>query len=203
MPYLYTAVREAHDTGLPIMRALWLHYSDDQVAAARGDEYLWGPDILVAPVVAKGAASRRVYLPRGTWFDFWTNERIEWGREIERPVDLATMPLYVRAGAVIPMGPVKEYTEQPSDEPLTLVVYPGASGSRTMYDDDGHTFDYRTGAWMGLEMSWDDRRHTLSLQLARGSKMLAPGARRIDVRVAGAKDSRPVTFDGRRVTVQV
>ena len=75
MPYLYTAVRETHDTGMPIMRALWLHHADDPTAVARGDEYLWGRDILVAPVVEKGATTRRVYLPRGKWFDFWKEER--------------------------------------------------------------------------------------------------------------------------------
>ena len=74
LPYLYSVVREGHLTGLPVIRALWLHYPDDAVARARGDEYLWGPNILVAPVTEKGATSRRVYLPRGTWYDFWTGE---------------------------------------------------------------------------------------------------------------------------------
>ncbi len=203
MPYLYSAVRESHDTGLPIMRALWLHFPDDEVAAGRGDEYLWGPDMLVAPVVVKGATRRRVYLPRGNWFDFWTSEPVEGGREIERAVDLATMPLYVRAGAVIPMGPAKEYAEQPDDSPLTLVIYPGASGARRMYDDDGHTFAYRNGAWMGLEMSWDDPARALTLQLARGSKLLGAGGIKIDVRVAGSPVSHPVVFDGRRMRLKV
>ena len=75
LPYTYTAVRECCDTGLPIIRALWLHYPDDRAAVARGDQYLWGRDILVSPVVEKGATSRRLYLPRGSWFDFWTEER--------------------------------------------------------------------------------------------------------------------------------
>ncbi|MGH7448203.1 MAG: TIM-barrel domain-containing protein, partial [Longimicrobiales bacterium] len=125
LPYLYTAVRETHDTGLPIMRALWLHYPNDAIAIARGDEYLWGPDMLVAPVIERAATSRRLYLPRGDWFDFWTEERVQGGREIERAVDLATMPLYVRAGAVLPLGPVKQYADEPVDEPVTLIVYPG------------------------------------------------------------------------------
>ena len=94
MPYLYSAVRECTKTGMPVMRALWLHYSDDPVAAARGDQYLWGRDLLVAPVVEKGATERRVYLPHGTWHDFWTGERHEGGREITRTVDLETLPLY-------------------------------------------------------------------------------------------------------------
>ena len=94
IPYLYTAVRECHDTGMPIIRAMWLHYPDDPIAVARGDQYLWGRDILVAPVVEKGATSRRGYLPRGRWYDFWTGAPMEGGREIDRDVDLATTPLY-------------------------------------------------------------------------------------------------------------
>jgi alpha-glucosidase/alpha-D-xyloside xylohydrolase len=89
------------------MRALWLHYPDDPAAVARGDQYLWGRDILVSPVVEKGASSRRLYLPRGTWFDFWTEEPTPGGREIDRPVDLETLPLHVRRGR-LPLGPVRQ-----------------------------------------------------------------------------------------------
>lgn len=203
MPYLYTAVRECHDTGVPIIRALWLHAPDDRVAAARGDEYMWGPDILVAPVVEPGATSRKVYLPRGAWYDFWTNERVEGGREIDRAVDLATIPLYVRAGAVIPLGPVRQYADEPSDEPLTLVVYPGANGSSSMYEDDGKSFEYRKGAWMRVTMEWQDASRQLSLRLAPGSRVLPPARRRIDVRLAGSTDTRSVAFSGQPVTVRL
>ena len=146
-----------HETGLPIMRALWLHHPDDATAVARGDEYFWGRDMLVAPVVEKGATSRTVYLPRGDWFDFWTERarRRADARSIA-PVDLATMPLYVRAGAVLPLGPVKQYADEPIDEPLTLVVYPGADGTSSLYEDDGRSFDYQRGAWMRIAMGWRD-----------------------------------------------
>ncbi|MGW8267547.1 MAG: glycoside hydrolase family 31 protein, partial [Longimicrobiales bacterium] len=145
LPYLYTAVRESHDTGLPIMRALWLHYPQDPVAATRGEEYLWGRDILVAPVVEKGATERELYLPPGVWYDFWTEERVSGGREIVRPVDLETIPLYVRAGAVLPMGPVRQFTGEPSEEPTTLLVFPGADGESRLYEDDGETLGYQRG----------------------------------------------------------
>jgi alpha-glucosidase (family GH31 glycosyl hydrolase) len=203
MPYLYTAVRECHDTGMPIMRALWLHHPDDAIAAARGDEYFWGPDLLVAPVVEKGATTRRVYLPRGTWYDFWTNERVEGGREIERPVDLATTPLYVRAGAVLPLGPVKQYTDEPSDEPLVLQVYPGVSSASTLYEDDGLTFDYRRGESMRIAMQWRDDTRRLSLRLAPGSRMLPPTERRIGVVFIGTDVSKTVVFNGRPLEVQL
>ncbi len=203
IPYLYTAVRETHETGLPIMRALWLHYPDDPTAVARGDEFLFGRDMLVAPVVEKGATSRRLYLPRGAWYDFWTGERVQGGREIDRPVDLATMPLYVRAGAVLPMGPVKQYADEPSDEPVTLIVYPGVDGTSMLYEDDGISFDHRRGEWMRIELRWQDRTRRLSLRLAPGSRMLPPSERRFNVRVAGSAAMTPVVFAGRPVDVRI
>lgn len=201
MPYLYTAVRESHDSGMPIMRSLWLHHPDDPAAVARGDEYLWGPHVLVAPVVEKGATTRRLYLPRGAWFDFWTEERVEGGREVDRAVDLATMPLYVRAGAVVPLGPVRQYTDEPSTKPSTMVVHPGADGESSWYEDDGKSFGYRRGEFMRVTMSWRDAARRLSLRLAPGSRMPAPVPRPIDVRVAGSSKTTPVVFTGRPVDV--
>jgi alpha-glucosidase (family GH31 glycosyl hydrolase) len=185
---------------MPIMRALWLHYPDDAVAVARGDEYLWGRDLLIAPVVEKGGTTRRVYLPKGDWYDFWTNERVAGGREVERGVDLVTLPIYVRAGAIIPMGPVKQYTEERVDAPTELVVYPGVNGTASWYDDDGHSFDYRKGAFMRLAMQWSDRDRRLSLRLAAGSKMI-DGSRKLSVRVAGAAAGKELLFTGKPAAV--
>jgi hypothetical protein len=202
MPYLYSAVRECHETGLPIIRALWLHYPEDAAAAGRGDEYLWGRDILVAPVTEKGTTSRKLYLPRGVWYDFWTQEKVEGGREISRPVDLATMPLYVRAGSILPLGPVKQYTGEKVDAPLTLQIYPGANGVFTLYEDDGITFDYRKGEWMKIQIAWNDSRRRLTLRLLPASRMLAPLRRNIEVRLAPGKASRAVVFSGRPLELQ-
>ncbi len=195
LPYLYTAVRQAHLTGLPIVRALWLHYPDDPVAVARGDEYLWGRDILVAPVVEKAATARRVYLPRGAWYDFWTGERLEGGREIVRPVDLETLPLYVRAGAVVPLGPVKQHVNEQVDEPLTLTIYPGADGAFSLYDDDGISFGYQRGEWTGIDGRWDDAHQVLGLRATDGSRPMT-AARRLLVRVVGEAATREVAFAG-------
>ncbi len=203
MPYLYSAIRECTASGMPVMRALWLHYPDDPVAVARGDQYLWGRDILVAPVVEKGATSRRLYLPRGRWYDFWTNEPVDGGREIERAVDLETMPLYVRAGAIVPMGPVRQYTSEPVDDPLTLVVYPGADGTFELYEDDGATFEYRSGDWMGITVRWRDDERRLTLALAPRSQMRTPSPRQIEVRLAGSEDARTLNFDGRPVQIRL
>ena len=201
LPYLYSAVRECTKTGMPIMRALWLHYPDDPVAVARDDEYLWGRDVLVAPVFEKGAASRRIYLPKGTWHDFWTGERAEGGKEIIRAVDLETMPLYVRGGTILPLGPVKQFVGEKVDEPLTLTIYPGADGSFLLYDDDGKSFNYRRGEWMGIEMKWNDAARRLSLRLAPGSRMLPPLRRPIEVKLE--ETTKQIEFQGRPIEIAI
>jgi alpha-glucosidase/alpha-D-xyloside xylohydrolase len=201
MPYLYSAVKETCETGLPVIRALWLHYPDDPAAVARGDEYLYGRDILVAPVVAKGATSRTLYLPHGAWFDFWTNTKRDGGREISRDVDLDTLPLYVRAGAIVPMGPLKQFTGEQVDGPLTFTVYPGADGRFSLYDDDGESFDFRSGAFMRVELQWNDRSRRLTLKLADRSRMLSPGTIPLEIRVAGAAQTKKISFDGKPASV--
>src|SRR5262249_25849236 len=120
---------------------------------------------------------------------------------VERAVDLATMPLYVRGGAILPLGPVRQYTSEPSDEPLTLVVYPGADGTSVWYEDDGKSFDYQRGEYMRVEMTWRDAAKRLSLRLTPGSKMLAPATRRIQLRVAGSQLMKMVEFSGKPIDV--
>ena len=202
LPYTYSAARETHETGVPMMRALWLYYSDDPLAAARADEYLWGRDILVAPVAEKGASSRTLYVPRGTWYDFWTGERVEGGREISRPVDLRTMPLYVRAGAVIPTGPVKQFTSQKVEGPLTLTIYPGRDGAFTVYDDDGISFQFEKGEYAKIRCAWNDRARDLTLDLESGSKLLPGTPRAIGIRLMGG-GTRQVRFEGKAITVHL
>jgi alpha-glucosidase/alpha-D-xyloside xylohydrolase len=196
LPYTYTAARQCADSGLPLIRALWLHYPKDPRAVAAGDQYLWGRDVLVAPVVEKGATSRRLYLPRGTWFDFWTEERVEGGRDIDRAVDLATMPLYVRAGSVLPLDPVRQYSNEPSDAPQTLIVYPDADGESQLYEDDGRSFEYKNGGFMRVSMRWADSARTLGLSLVPGSHMIGSATRNIDVRLAGSTRTESLRFDG-------
>jgi alpha-glucosidase/alpha-D-xyloside xylohydrolase len=198
LPYLYSAVRETHETGMPVMRALWLHYPSDPEAVARGDEYLWGRDMLVAPVVEKGAASRTLYLPQGTWYDFWTGSAVVGGSEITRPVDLETVPLYVRAGAIVPMGPVKQSTDEGPGGPLTLMVYPGADGSACVYEDDGSSFSYRAGKHRKIAAAWHDREKRLVVSLDRESKSIASGtlAQKLVIRMATTGARHDTVFDG-------
>ena len=200
LPYLYSSVRECTTTGMPVMRALWLHYPDDPKAVACGDQYLWGRNLLVAPVVEKGATTRQVYLPTGDWYDFWTDERLAGGREISRAVDLETLPLYVAAGTILPLGPVKQYTGEATDQPLSILIYPGKDASFLLYEDDGSSFNYRKGEWMGIQMEWSEGRQALSLRLAPGSRMLPPMRRNLEVRLG--KTVRPSVFAGSPVELK-
>ena len=203
LPYTYTAAWECCRTGLPMMRALWLHHPDDPEAVACGDEFLWGRDILVSPVVEKGAKTRRLYLPRGVWYDFWTGEQREGGVEIERSVDLETMPLHVRAGAILPMAPLRQWVDQRVDGPLSLTINPGRDSSFVLYEDDGRTFDYRRGDWMGIDMSWRDTARVLTMRLAKGSRMRPPLRRSIEVRMIDSADTATITFAGRELTIKL
>ena len=125
------------------------------------------------------------------------------GKEIDRGVDLATTPLYVRAGAILPMGPIKQYDEEIVNEPMTLVVYPGADGTASLYEDDGKSFEYRQGASMRINMSWRNAARTLSLQLAPGSRMLPPARRPLNIRVAGSTKTTPIVFAGQPMTIKL
>jgi alpha-glucosidase/alpha-D-xyloside xylohydrolase len=203
LPYNYSLAREASDTGLPMMRALWLHYPNDADAVKVGSEYLWGRDLLVAPVVEKGARSRRLYLPAGTWYEWWTGEKVEGNRWIERPVDLATVPLYVRAGAIIPLDPVRQHTSQAVTEPTTLRVYPGANGTFTLYDDDGQSLGYRAGldakmSW--IRFRWDDAARRLTIEPDKRMKKWPGGVRVFSVGVViGDAQPKRLEFRGERV----
>ena len=179
LPYNYTLAWEARQTGMPFMRALWLHYPHDEKARGLGSEYLWGRDLLIAPVFEKGARSREVYLPEGDWYDWWTNTRQTGGRSIRRDVDLSIMPIYVRAGAIIPFDPVRQYTSERLKEPTTLRIYPGADGAFTLYEDDGISQDYLQGKASWVLITWNDKDRTIRMQ---------PGA------PAGSK-SQPVQKD--------
>ena len=187
LPYTYTAAKECCDTGLPMMRSLWLHYPTDPRRDGPRRSVPVGSDLLVSPVVEKGATTRRAVSAAGRMVRLLDGGAIAGGREIERAVDLETMPLHVRAGAILPLAPVREYVEQQTSEPMTVVVYPGADGAFALYEDDGRTFDYRKGEYLRLAMTWRDAARQLSLRLAPGSRMLPPARRPLRVRLAGSR----------------
>ncbi len=200
MPYTYTLTREAYDTGMPLIRALWLHYPNDKQAIGQSQEYLWGRSMLIAPVYTKGATSRDVYLPAGMWYDWWDNSRHSGGTTVARKVDLATMPIYVRAGSIIPFDPVRQYMAQPVTEPTTLKIYSGASGAFTMYEDDGNSQNYQHNRGTWTKLSWDDgaKKLTISAAPPAGVTNESTAARAFNVQLLPAGTIKTVNYDGRR-----
>jgi alpha-glucosidase/alpha-D-xyloside xylohydrolase len=166
LPYIYSTFEQAHRSGLPPIRALWLEHPDDEKAVQIGDQYMWGDHMLVAPVLESAATHRKLYLPPGEWWDFWTHQRTraDQGVEITRELDLSTIPLYVRGGAIVPMGPVLQYATEPSDEPVTLRVYPGADGRFSWYQDDGISFAYQHGKFSRIDCYWHDSARKLTIE---------------------------------------
>ena len=156
----------------------------------------------MAPVFTKGATSRDVYLPAGQWYDWWTNERVDGARTISRAVDLATMPMYVRAGAIIPVDPVRQYASEPVTEPTTLRVYRGADGAFTLYDDDGRSQEYLQGRGSWTRLSWSDRvkRLTIAPAAPRGATNL-PVTRAFRVLLLPDGTAKTVRYEGRPLTV--
>lgn len=164
LSYNYTLAWEARQTGLPMMRAMWIHYPGDVNALGKGDQYLWGRDMLIAPVYKPGARQRVVYLPEGRWYDWFTNTLIEGGSDYTRQVDLETMPIFVRAGSVIPIDPLRQYVSEEVEEDLTFRIYTGADGDYTLYEDDGISNDYlRDTGYNIIRMLWDDASRTFKI----------------------------------------
>jgi alpha-glucosidase/alpha-D-xyloside xylohydrolase len=200
MPYTYTLAWEARNTGMPAMRALWLHYPKDNVASKTANEFLWGRDLLIAPVFVKGATSREVYLPKGDWYDWWDNSKQPGNQTITRQVDLATMPIYVRAGAIIPFDPVRQYTSEIVKEPTTLKVYTGANGSYTLYEDDGKSLDYLKGMFTLTNIDWDNSKSKLTIQPVT-SKNKQAGKRMFKVELVPQGTIKNVTYSGSKTEV--
>jgi len=156
IPYIYSLGYHTYQTGAPYTRALFMDYPDDPNVAGIGDEYMFGPAFLVAPVTDQGATSRKVYLPAGTdWYNYWTNERLKGGQTVEVSAPIDTIPLFVRAGSIVPLGSEVLST----DDPQTIVrvlVYPGSDGDFTIYNDDGKTYAYENGNSQITHLHWND-----------------------------------------------
>jgi alpha-D-xyloside xylohydrolase len=164
MPYIYTLAGQTWLDDSTIMRALAMDFASDARVRAIADEYMFGPAFLVSPVYRYRAREREVYLPAGAlWYDFYSNRTFQGGQRIEAAAPLARMPLFVRAGSIIPLGPAIEYTGEKPGAPLTLLVYSGASGRFTLYEDDGTTLDYEHGKYSTIPFSYDRATGTLTI----------------------------------------
>jgi alpha-D-xyloside xylohydrolase len=170
LPYIYSLAGAATQDAGTMMRPLVMDFPNDTHARDLVDEYLFGPAFLVAPVVTYQARSRNVYLPAttGDWYDFWTGVSTAGGQTIDAPAPYDSLPLYIRAGSIIPTGPDLQYTgEKPADR-ITLYVYAGADGAFTLYEDDGLTYGYEKGAFARIPIGWNNATRTLTIGKQQG-----------------------------------
>jgi len=165
LPYVYSVAGAVTQDGDTMMRPLVMDFPDDATARTLADEYLFGPGLLVAPVTTYQARSRAVYLPStaGGWFDFWTGRAASGGRTIEAPAPYEEIPLYVRSGTILPVGPQIQYTAEKAPDPITLYVYTGSDGAFTLYEDDGVTYGYERGEFSRIALRWDDAARALTI----------------------------------------
>ena len=162
MPYIYSLGYRTYESGAPYMRALFMDFPDDPNVATMGDEYMFGPAFLVAPVTEQGATSRSVYLPAGAdWYNYWTNQRIRGGQTIKVSAPIDTLPLFVRAGSIVPLGEPVESTSE-MQKLARVRVYRGADGDFTLYDDDGKTYAYEGGDRKVTRLHWNNAAGRLS-----------------------------------------
>jgi alpha-glucosidase len=147
LPYIYSAMRETAATGVPAMRPLFVDFPDDETAAAVDDEFLFGSDLLVAPVLWEGAVERSVYLPRGDWYDYWTGQRFEGGQTITVPAGLDVIPLFVKGGAFVFRQPVVQSTGEMPGNAMHVLIAPATKSDAILYEDDGLSLNYAHGAY--------------------------------------------------------
>jgi alpha-D-xyloside xylohydrolase len=151
-----------------MMRPLVMDFQADTNVFNIPDQFMFGPALMACPVMQPGAMNRRVYLPAGTtWFDFWTGATNAGGRTITATSPIETMPLFVRAGSIIPYGPAVQYAMQ-TNNPIQLRVYRGADGSFTLYEDDGDNYDYEKGVFATIPLKWNEAKQTLTIGKRQG-----------------------------------
>jgi alpha-D-xyloside xylohydrolase len=170
LPYLYSTAWQVTSEGGSFLRPLVVDFPQDPQALSIGNQYLFGQAIMVAPVTTAGAATQSVYLPAsGTpWYNFWTGEQSAAGQRVEAAAPVETLPLFVRAGSLIPLGPFLQYSNEKPADPIELRVYPGADGRFTLYEDEGDNYNYEKGEFATIPISWNQAKQTLEIGTRTG-----------------------------------
>lgn len=196
MPYIYSLAGDTYLRDGTIMRGLVMDFPSDLKARDIADQYMFGHALLVAPVTEYKARSRSVYFPAGAeWYDLQTGQKYAGGQSATVAAALNKIPVYVRAGSILPTGPAITYTAEKLDGPLTLVVYTGANGAFSFYEDEGKDYGYERGEFSNIPMTWDDARGVLSIGARTGSYPGMPMSRTINVRFVSGPGADVGDFD--------
>jgi alpha-D-xyloside xylohydrolase len=170
LPYIYSVSWMVTSKSSTMMRGFVFDFRGDPNALAVGDQFMFGPAFMVNPVTAAGATSRSVYLPAGTtWYDFWTGATSTGGQRVMASAPIDHLPLYVRAGSVVPLGPVMQYSTERAPDPIEVRVYPGADGAFTLYEDENDNYNYENGMHATIPLTWNDAARTLTVGARQGS----------------------------------
>ena len=198
LPYIYSEASRVTTEGYTLMRPLIFDFPDDTDALKQDNEYMFGQSLLICPVTDKGVSQWRVYLPEneGGWYDFRTGKKYGNGWS-EVPVTIEEIPVFAKAGSILPLGPVKQHAAEKSDEPLTINVYPGADACLNLFEDDGLSVD---GSSSTIPFTWDDSSRTLTIGKRQGSFEGMEETRTFNIAVTGTEKS--IRYDGRKVTVR-
>ena len=213
MPYIYSLAWRVSNEDYTIQRPLVMDWRKDEKTWNIGDQFMFGPALMVNPVTKEDATRRDVYLPASpAWYDFWTGDAVAGGREIEVDAPLNRIPVYVRAGSIVPMGPEIEYADEKPAGPIELRVYTGADGSFSLYDDEGNNYDYQKGAHSVIPIRWDEAAKTLTIGDREGEYSGMPKERTFNIVWVGrnhgagegvaAKPDRTVRYSGKAMTVR-
>jgi len=208
-PYIYSVAGAVTHDGSTMMRPLVMDFRTDAKARDIPDQYMFGPAFLVSPVTEYKARSRAVYLPAGSaWYDFWTGKRAGGGQTITADAPFERLPVFVRAGSIVPVGPDQQYIGEKPNAPVTLYVYAGANGRFSLYEDDGRSYGYERGEFARIPIEWNDAAGTLTIGARTGTYPGVPASRTFTVVFVtpqspigyGATANNPITYTGAAVT---
>ena len=165
LPYLYSVAWDVTANGNTFMRPLVMDFPKDPQVIGIGDQYLFGPSIMVTPVTEHGATNCPVYLPaaKAPWYNFWTGETVAAGQRIDAAAPVETLPLFIKPGSILPMGPFLQYSGEKPADPMELRIYRGADGQFTLYKDEGDNYNYENGKYATIPISWNEASHTLEI----------------------------------------
>ena len=207
LPYIYSQAANITFSGGTLMRPLVMDFASDAQALDQQYEYMFGPAFLVAPVLDAGVTQAHVYAPKtkGGWYDWWSGKSVAQGADVKVDSPLGHIPLLVRAGSIVPLGPVEQYTGEKKDAPLELRIYPGADGRFTLYADDGATYKYEHGQHATVRMAWSDSAGTLTVGARQGSYDGMPAQQVLHVRILrdGKWSEKDVNYKGQALKVSL
>jgi alpha-D-xyloside xylohydrolase len=223
LPYNYSLAWKVTHEGYTIMRSLAFDFRNDAKINSIPDQYMFGPAFLVSPVTEQmyspgsnltAIKTRKVYLPKSnSWYDFWTGKKLLGGQTIDAPAPVETIPLFVKAGSLVPMGPFVQYATQKPADPIELRIYPGADGTFTLYEDENDTYNYEKGQFATITLTWNDKARKLSISNRKGSFPGMLNKRTFMVVIVGdnhgtgvaitKKTDKIVVFEGKAMEVKI